>query len=203
MKPAVLMVDVDGVVVRHPDPAGWSARIEEDLGIPRQALQDRFFKPCWDDVVHGRAPLRDRLAPALAEIAPHVSCDQLIRYWFEGDAHLDEALLWQLAEVRASGTPLHLATVQEHERAAWLWDTLRLRERFDDIHYAAQLGVSKPSQDFYAAVEQRVGLPASAIAFIDDTQKNVEAAQTRGWRAALWTPEATLRNLIPELSEQT
>lgn len=100
MKPAVLMVDVDGVVVRHPDPSGWSARIEDDLGISRLALQARFFKPCWDDVVHGRATLRDRLAPALAEIAPHVSCNQLISYWFEGDAHLDEALLIQLAEVR-------------------------------------------------------------------------------------------------------
>lgn len=200
MKPAVLMVDVDGVAVRHPDPAGWSARIEEDLGVPRQALQERFFKPCWDDIVHGRAALRDRLAPALAEIAPHVSCDQLIRYWFEGDAHLDEALLVQLAEVRASGVPLHLATVQEHERAAWLWDTLRLRDRFDDMHYAAEIGASKPSQDFYAAVEQRVGLPATVIAFIDDTQKNIDAARARGWRAALWTPGATLSTLIPELN---
>ena len=200
MKPAVLMVDVDGVVVRHADPSGWSARIEEDLGIPRLALQARFFKSCWDDVVHGRAALRDRLAPALAEIAPHVSCDQLIRYWFEGDAHLDEPLLLQLAHVRASGVPLHLATVQEHERASYLWNTLRLRDLFDDMHYAAQLGVSKPSQDFYAAVEQRVVLPASAIAFIDDNEKNVEAAHARGWKAALWTPGATLSMLIPELN---
>lgn len=199
MKPAVLMVDVDGVVIRHPDPSGWSARIEEDLGVARLALQARFFKPCWDDVVHGRAALRDRLAPALAEIAPHVSCDQLIRYWFEGDAHLDEPLLLQLAHVRASGVPLHLATVQEHERASYLWNTLRLRDLFDDMHYAAQLGVSKPSQDFYAAVEQRVAQPASAIAFIDDNEKNVEAAQARGWNAALWTPGATLSTLIPEL----
>lgn len=202
MKPAVLMVDVDGVVVRHPDPAGWSARIEEDLGVPRQALQDRFFKPCWDDVVHGRAPLRDRLELVLAEIAPHISCDQLIRYWFEGDAHLDEALLRQLAEVRASGTPLHLATVQEHERASYLWDRLRFRDLFDDMQYAAQLGVSKPSQDFYAAVEQRVGLPPSAIAFIDDSEKNIEAARARGWRAALWTPGATLSRLFPELDDR-
>lgn len=199
MKPAVLMVDVDGVVVRHPDPSGWTARIADDLGS--SALQARFFKPCWDDVVHGRATLRNRLAPALAEIVPHVSCDQLIRYWFEGDAHLDDALLIQLAEVRASGTLLHLATVQEHERASYLWNRLRLCDLFDDMHYAAQLGVSKPSQYFYAAVERRVALPASAIAFIDDNEKNVEAARARGWNAALWTPGATLGTLIPELND--
>lgn len=201
MKPTVLMVDVDGVVIRHPDPSGWSACVEEDLGVPRLALQTRFFKPCWDDVVHGRAALRDRLAPALAEIAPHVSCSQLIAYWFEADAHLDKALLLQLADVRASGVPLHLATVQEHERASYLWNTLKLRDLFDDMHYAAQLGVSKPSQDFYAAVEERVSLPASAIAFIDDNEENVEAARARGWNAALWTPGATLSALIPELTD--
>ncbi|MNT98964.1 D-glucose-1-phosphatase [compost metagenome] len=69
------------------------------------------------------------------------------------------------------------------------------------MHYAAQLGVSKPSSDFYAAVEQRVALPASAIAFIDDNEKNVEAARARGWSAALWTPGATLSTLIPELND--
>ncbi len=93
-----------------------------------------------------------------------------------------------------------MATVQEHERASYLWNTLRLRDLFDDMHYAAQLGVSKPSPDFYAAVEQRVVLPASAIAFIDDSEKNVEAARARGWKAALWTPGATLSTLIPELN---
>ena len=71
------------------------------------------------------------------------------------------------------------------------------------MHYAAQLGVSKPSQDFYAAVEQRVDLPASTIAFIDDIEKNVEAARARGWNAALWTPGATLSCLIPELSDKS
>ncbi|MBA4001666.1 HAD-IA family hydrolase [Brevundimonas sp.] len=200
MKPVALMVDVDGVVVRHPHPLGWSAHIEQELGIPRAALQAAFFQRHWDDIIHGRAALRDRLEEALREIAPHVRCDQLIDHWFEGDAHLDEALLAQLAAVRAAGVSLHLATVQEHERAAHLWNTLGLRDHFDDMHYAAQLGASKPSPGFYLAVETRTSLAPEAIAFIDDSQRNVEAALARGWTAALWTPGATLRDLIPELS---
>jgi putative hydrolase of the HAD superfamily len=200
MRPMILMVDVDGVIVRHPGTLGWSARIEEDLGVPRAALQALFFQRHWDDIVHGRAALRERLAPVLLEIAPHVSCDQMIRYWFEGDAHLDEALLAQLAEVRASGVVLHLATVQEHERASYLWSALSLRDHFDDMHYTAQLGVSKPSQAFYEAIERRVGLPPSVIAFVDDNLANVQAASMRGWNAALWTPGSHLHTLIPALS---
>jgi len=200
MRPKILMVDVDGVIIRHPNPLGWSNRIEEELGVPRAALQARFFQRHWDDIVHGRAALRERLNPVLLEIAPHVSCDEMIRYWFEADAHLDGAVLAQLAEIRASGVALHLATVQEHERAAYLWNALNLRDHFDDMHYAAQLGASKPSQAFYGLVEQRVGAPPSAIAFIDDNMANVQAARVRGWNAALWTPGTQLSVLIPELT---
>jgi putative hydrolase of the HAD superfamily len=163
MRQMILIVDVDGVIIRHPSSSGWSARIEEDLGVPRAALQALFFQRHWGDIVHGRAALRERLAPVLLEITPHVSCDQMIRYWFESDAHLDGALLAQLAEVRASGVALHLATVQEHERASYLWNALNLRAHFDDMHYSAQLGVSKPSQAFYEVVERRVGSPPSAM----------------------------------------
>lgn len=65
-----IMVDVDGVLVMHPDAGGWSANLENDLGIPLALLQDAFFRRHWADVVHGRAALRDRLAIALADIAP-------------------------------------------------------------------------------------------------------------------------------------
>lgn len=201
MKPLILMVDVDGVVVRPANPSGWSADIERDLGIPSALLQSRFFQIHWNDVVHGRAGLRDRLDVVLAEIAPHVRSDRLIRYWFHGDADLDAALLTQLAAVRATGVALHLATVQEHERAAWLWNDLGLRDHFDAMHYAADLGVSKPSRAFYEAVEQRVGLDGPAIGFIDDSEKNVRAALERGWRAALWTPGASLDALIPGIAQ--
>lgn len=199
MKPAILMVDVDGVIVRPVNPLGWTAEIERDLGIPAAVLQSRFFHPHWDDVIHGRAALRERLGIALAEIAPQVSCEQLIRYWFKGDSGLDTGLLAQLEALRATGVTLHLATVQEHERAAYLWNDLGLRDHFDDMHYAASLGVSKPSQEFYEAVERRVGLRGSAIAFIDDSERNVRAARERGWQAALWTSGASLHALFPEL----
>lgn len=199
MKPAILMVDVDGVVVRPANPLGWSAEIERDLGIPAAALQSRFFQVHWADVIHGRAGLRERLGGVLAEIAPHVSCETLIRYWFQGDAELDANLLTQIATVRATGVAVHLATVQEHERAAWLWNDLGLRDHFDDMHYAADLGTSKPSQAFYAAVEQRVGRRGSAIAFVDDSERNVQAARERGWQAALWTSGASLPTLLPAL----
>ena len=191
-----IMVDVDGVLITHPEANGWSTYLERDLGVSSLALQEAFFTPHWDDVVHGRATLRARLSPVLADIAPSVSCDHLIDYWFSNDAHIDHRLLAELEGLRSHGVEVHLATVQEHERADYLWNGLGLRSRFDGIHYAAALGCSKPAVGFYRSIEARTFLSPETIFFIDDKAPNVAGARRCGWSAALWTGENTLRELI-------
>ncbi len=192
------MVDVDGVLVTHPDAAGWSAGLEKDIGLSAADLRRVFFERHWADVVHGRAALRARLALALAELSSPVTCDQLIAYWFANDAHLDSRLLDELSGLRSEGMEVHLATVQEHERASHLWERLDLRSKFDGMHYAAALGSSKPAKAFYRAVEAATGLTPDAIFFIDDKIANVTGAQACGWTAALWTGRETLRNLMAQ-----
>ena len=192
------MVDVDGVLIRHPAAQGWTVNLERDLGVSPATLQEVFFKPHWDDVVHGRAALRDRLAPVLREIAPTVSCDHVIRYWFSNDAHLDRQLLGALGTLRHAGVEVHLATVQEHERANFLWKRMKLENNFDGMHYAAALGYSKPDVGFYRSVEEATGLLPNQIFFIDDREPNVIAAQECGWTAAVWTGQETLANLIAD-----
>ena len=196
MRIRALMVDIDGVIVVHPDPKGWSVHLERDLGLAAETLQAAFFKPHFCDIVHGRAGLHERLEPVLAEIAPHLSAETLVRYWFEQDAHLDHDLLAELAQVRARGVELHLATVQEHQRADYLWRTLGLRERFDAIHYAADLGWTKPALEFYATVEARTGFGPGDLFFIDDRVENVDAARMCGWNAAVWTGKQSLADAM-------
>ena len=203
MRIKALMVDVDGVIVIHPDPRGWSANLERDLGLSASRLQEAFFRPHFGDVVHGRAGLYERLRPVLAEIAPRLRAETLVRYWFEHDAHLDRDLLDQLEQVRSRGVALHLATVQEHERASYLWRTLELRARFDAMHYAADLGWAKPAAEFFAEVERRAGFAPAELFFIDDRAENVDAARARGWHAAVWTGERRLAEVMDEAGVTT
>jgi putative hydrolase of the HAD superfamily len=198
MRFKALMVDVDGVVIVHPDPKGWAAHLERDLGLSPALLQSAFFVPHWPDIILGRAALRDRLTPVLAEIAPDLSANELIRYWFANDAHLARNLLAQLAPIRAGGVKLHLATVQEHERARYIWDELALRQHFDAMHYAAELGYAKPAAQFFRATAERSGFAPDEIFFIDDKQANVDAARAEGWSAAIWDGTRSLEGLMAE-----
>lgn len=198
MRFKALMVDVDGVVIVHPNAKGWSEHLERDLGLSPALLQSAFFEPHWPDIILGRAALRDRLTPVLAEIAPGLSPDALIRYWFARDAHLDQNLLAQLQQIRAGGVMLHLATVQEHERARHIWEELALKRHFDAMHYAAELGWAKPAGEFFRAAAGRSGFAPDEIFFIDDKQANVDAARGEGWNAALWDGTRPLGDLIAE-----
>jgi putative hydrolase of the HAD superfamily len=197
-----LMLDVDGVLI-VPRPGGWALDLEADLGLAPAALAEHFFALHWDDVVMGRAGLHERLSPVLARIAPHLSSERLAAYWFERDAVLDRQLLDDLAEVRAGGVALHLATVQEHLRADYLWRTLGFRERFDAMHYAADLGCGKPDPAFFAKVAERTGLAPGEMLLIDDKAENVEAARAAGWGAALWDGTELLATLLAREGHET
>lgn len=194
------MVDVDGVIVHPAHAGGWAERLETDLGLSAAELGREFFAPHWNDVSLGRADLHDRLAQVLARIAPYLSSQDLVSYWFAHDARLDTVLLDDLARLRATGVELHLATVQEHHRARYLWENLGFREHFDAMHYAADLGCAKPEAMFFRAIEARTGFSPDELLLIDDRVDNIQGALACGWGAQLWDGTRRLSETLPVLA---
>ena len=180
MSVKVLMVDVDGVLVdgRPEDGRHWHTSLEEDLGITRDALQERFFAPHWEDIVVGRAGLMERLTTALPTLSSRVGPTEFIAYWFEKDSRVVQALLEQLAGIRAGGIGVYLATNQEHLRAAYLMENMRLAEHVDGIFYSARLGTKKPDLAFFTTVQAALALQGDEILLIDDSDGNIDASAT-------------------------
>lgn len=119
-------------------------------------------------------------------------------YWFAHDARLDTDLLDDLARLRAMGIELHLATVQEHHRARHLWENLGLRERFDAMHYAADLGCAKPDMAFFRAIEARTRFRPDDLLLIDDRADNIQGALACGWAVLLWDGTRRLREVLSD-----
>jgi putative hydrolase of the HAD superfamily len=197
-----LMIDVDGVLVngRPSDGRQWSASLDADLGLSFDILQDAFFKRHWEQIVTGRAELRDCLAGVLADVAPGLTADQVLAYWFRQDARLNDELLRDLATIRSGGLRAYLATNQEHERARYLMNTLGLAAHVDGCHYSAAIGHRKPRPAFFQAVAFRVGLRPEELLLIDDAHENVRAAVETGWHAARWTGQERLSDIVTRAS---
>lgn len=193
-----ILVDVDGVLVhgRPADGKPWATFLEADLGVSPALLQQEFFTPYWEAIVTGQLDLYQPLARALARIAPGVSADAFITYWFENDALLDTQLLNALSHQRQAGIKVYLATNQEHLRASFLIEQLGLGQQCDGLFYSAALGYKKPDPRFYEKITDLSGFAPGQLLLLDDTPANVLAAKKLGWQAVEWAKGNDLAAIV-------
>lgn len=191
-----ILFDVDGVVIHslfHQDPARqrvWSQHIEMDFGISRDSFNE-FFRLNYADIVTGKASIVTAMDSFLPTIgAGHINSLDLLEYWFKNDTPVNRQLLDGIKKLKQKAdVKLYLATNQEHLRAFYLWHDLKLSHIFDDMFYAARLGVAKPEPAFFQKVDQLLGQQHEKPLFFDDGQKNVDAGTQQGWDAALFVTE--------------
>ncbi|HMO42228.1 MAG TPA: HAD-IA family hydrolase, partial [Phenylobacterium sp.] len=84
----------------------------------------------------------------------------------------------------------------KHLRAAYLWNDLGLKDRFEAIHYATAYGCGKPDPAFFEAVAAGPVHAPHELLLIDDSARNVAAARACGWRAGLWDGTQTVADVI-------
>ncbi len=181
----VLLIDVDGVVVtgRIPDGAHWFTDLHNDFDFDKSSLITHFFTPFWADIVTGRDALLPRLEEALAKMGSNTKATYLRDYWFSKHARLNQKVLDWIRAKRDAGHRIMLATNQDHSRADYLMNTLRLNAYCDGIYYSAALGVAKPNPAFFQSICQAEGTAPGDLTLIDDTIANVEAAKAFGCKA--------------------
>ncbi len=71
--------------------------------------------------------------------------------------------------------------------------------RLDHRFASHELGVLKPDDAAYEAVERGTGVPAGEILFFDDRDVNVAAARRRGWQGVLVDPGDPVAAIRAEL----
>jgi putative hydrolase of the HAD superfamily len=189
----VMFFDVDGVVVHgfHARPERrrrWDENILHDLGIDPDKFNELFIRgPFEREVLTGRLSLIHALSDVLPRIGFAGSPMQLVDYWLQRDSQLNFQLLDLIRCLRAAGTgKIYLATNQEHLRAFHLWSNLGLKTYFDDIFYAARLGVLKPTQEFFEMITRSIGPQPEPPLFFDDSEAVVQAACAFGWEGVLF-----------------
>ena len=74
-----------------------------------------------------------------------------------------------------------------------------MKTDFKKCYMSYQMKMLKPSEAFYKAVMEDIGLPASEMLFIDDSQRNVDAAVQAGLPAVYYQPGTDMEMLLSPL----
>jgi putative hydrolase of the HAD superfamily len=190
----VLFMDVDGVLIKgyNKNPAlrrPWDADIQRDLGIDPNLLSRHFFQEKFLSVLKGKKELLPALEEALPDIHYKGKPQDIVEYWFKGDACVDLELLNNIQSLKEkTNINIYLATNQESMRAAYLWNVVGFHKHFDGMFYSAELGRIKEDTAFFTDINKRLSLnpKEDKILFFDDHDHYVQAACEAGWRAYLY-----------------
>lgn len=196
-KPRFLILDADGVVVRPPQP--YSQLRAGELGVDPATFLP-FFQGPFQSALVGRADLCDLIAQYHELWQWERPFEELIAAWCESENHPDPQIIKLIAETRAAGVPVYLATNQERHRTTYLRDVM-FKDVFDGILASCDLHHLKYEPAFWMETLHRLrfaqpNLESHDIAFFDDDRGCVTAARAAGLRAHLYQDAAQIARVL-------
>ena len=109
--------------------------------------------------------------------------------WLPGMAELLDELAGEVLRVTASNYPTWIEELADEV----------LGDRFDRVLASCHLGARKPDPRFYERLLAELGLAPEQVAFVDDREVNVTAAEEAGLYARCFRDAADLRRWLREL----
>lgn len=109
-----------------------------------------------------------------------------------------------VTQLRRAGILSCIASNQQSYRANYMSHSLGYRDVFDREFYSFDLGVIKPSPEFFEQIIDILDIVPSELLFIDDNVANVDAAIDTGINAAVFRaldhfdPAASLSGMISQ-----
>jgi len=186
-----ILFDADGVVQRTP-------RIRNDL-IWELVGKHRSLDELSDEIFHVVVPCargEDDFGVRITEILHTWGSDATAKDFFElwvmvePDHEVIEFISLLRRQYRVC-----LATNQEPYKAKHMAQSLGYDHLFDQSFYSCELGVAKPSEDFFGLILQELKLQPREILFIDDSESNVNAARNVGLNAEVFHVDQGLGKL--------
>ena len=204
MKNKAIIFDMGGVLVDL-DLEDCKRAFKEDLnyyGI------DEILDPChqkgiWGDLEEGMLSAEDFRKIVLADSRPDAQPEDVDKaMWriLSGIAPYKAELLKKLAQkydlyLLSNNNSICLPC------SAGMFDEVGapLDEVFKKCFYSFEMKALKPSEKFYKAVIEQIGLPGEQMLFIDDSHKNVDGAIAAGLPAVYYQPGTDLSALLADV----
>lgn len=201
-----VVFDIGGVV--QDSPLHAIARYERERGLPLNAINRVVVAAgeagAWARLERGELTVQSFCVPFEADCRAHgIAIDGRVLMERIAEASVPRPrMLEAIRRLRAAG--LRVAALTNN----WVADTPRhgpdgpetarprLDRHFDVFVESAVVGVRKPDPRIYSLVCEKLGLPPSRVAFLDDIGRNLKPARELGMATIkVDDPEQALREL--------
>ena len=183
-KPAILMFDLGGILVRLNPITGIWANQTPDPGSPDFEERWSASRAVYDFETGRIADVAAFQKRARQELGFTVSDDVFFRIFAEAVGDLFEETLPLLSALRAY-YPLALLSNTSPDHWIHCRDRQGLGGCFDEVFVSYELGVMKPDPRIFQQVLSRLQDNPENIWFFDDRQENVDAARKMGINGVL------------------
>ncbi|MFC4456042.1 HAD family phosphatase [Deinococcus sonorensis] len=164
-----------------------TGRLAARLGLDVQRVRDSYFRHVRQLEV-GAWTLPQFWTVMAREIGAdpafgYADFEQLYLGSIQDNPPMYDLLARLPGDVRAGLLSNNYPVVSEH---------LQSRPAFARFHrpvFSNLIGVKKPDPRSFAALEQAMGVPAGQVAFVDDVQENIDAAEQAGFHGLLYHHE--------------
>lgn len=176
-----LVFDLGGVVVRW-DPDAIIAGVFSDPGIRSRVKADVFSHPDWLELDRGTLAREQAIARAAQRIGVALGEMRRLVHAVPPSLTVFPDTVELLYRLKREGYPLyclsnmHFASIEYLESRHTFWDV------FDGRVISCRLKLCKPERAIYEHLLQTYALEPGETVFIDDVQKNLDAAAELGIR---------------------
>lgn len=188
LKNKVFVFDADGVAIH---PWGFRDALINDHGIQPEETRP-FFVDAFPACLRGEADLVSTLSPYLDDWGWRDSVEALIELWLLSENRPNDRVLAKVAELRACGYRVCLASNQEITRASFIRGEMGFEKFFDELFLSSEIGAMKPEPAFYQHVEDVLAVRPQDIFFVDDGAAYIDAAAMRGWQTLCYSSDDDL-----------
>lgn len=185
MTPHHIVFDIGNVLVDY-RPVDYLLAKGFDEATVRRIVKASVLSPYWEHFERATLTTEEALR-AFVSLDPGIEKELYEAY---GNIHgmlliRDYAVSWVKA-LKAAG--YHVYCLSNYSRKAYdeCRDSVAFMEFMDGGLLSFQAGVTKPDPEIYRMFLKQYGLAAEDCIFIDDTERNVEAARSLGFTGVLF-----------------
>ncbi len=198
LQSTAVIFDVGNVLIRWDIRRLYRQLLSDDAAIDGFLREVDWF--AWNLELDRGGRWDERVAELSARFPHHRALIEAAHHrWHDAVAGEIEGTVEILAALRAARTPLYAITNFSAEKWAEVRERFGfLAESFRDVVVSAHERLIKPDPAIYRVCLERNGLAPRDCIFIDDSPRNVAAANSLGIEGILFTDAETLRRDLSE-----